>query len=109
MAGATVLALFDEPNTWRQYYQRHPTSSCWRCTPSASGSRKVQVTLAKADRPDTHHDRTSEYQQTLMDWVTQQHRVVGREGPIDANVAGKTTRGSHTGPGETDALHMDSV
>jgi predicted transposase YbfD/YdcC len=50
-----------------------------------------------------------EFQQALLDWLTQLRRPTDGAGPILVSMDGKTARGSYTDAGKTDALHLVSA
>jgi predicted transposase YbfD/YdcC len=50
-----------------------------------------------------------QFQQALLDWLTQLRGQTREGGPLLVPVDGKTVRGSATGPGKTDALHIVSA
>lgn len=50
-----------------------------------------------------------QFQQALLDWLTQLRGRTREGGPVLVPMDGKTVRGSATGPGKTDALHVVSA
>lgn len=50
-----------------------------------------------------------QFQQALLDWLTQLRGQTRDGGPVLVPMDGKTVRGSATGPGKTNALHVVSA